>query len=387
MTSCNRDIIAFRHGSVLTQLTSIENLQSSVIADKIAIALNLSNFQLYSTRPNISSSECRWVLSLIALALGDPRVLVEMVSLRIFDDDLWVHSKMSLLSDPLGPQLLNASCSISHNHQIHAISEARISLDVFDLSNCKTRLPGRRTVERCRKLLSLMIKYLSSSFPARPGWTFMSNPMLIRDHDLLAAMVACSFDCGLDWMIEQVQHVPQLSEYTRSNINEGRVVSLMSDAVSAGLIESKLLTQKRLKTLTEVRLEHLIRWICLIIIDIGYRMNTETDVRSDSHGSGRSYRMEAQPMQCCILQISHRSSAILIRPEAQPSQNMCALPVALSNPTCSLMRRLWCLQPDGSRRNRIWSVSALHYLINYTPLEEVFNASDVKLKSVDIKIG
>lgn len=189
-------------------------------------------------------------------------------------------------------------------------------------------------------------------------------------------------------MQAQIQYVTSFMDYTNTEMHEGRLFELMSEANSTSLVESGLISSTQLKKLTEEEFANLQRYICFITVDIGYRMNIEAGVRSESNRKGRPNRFEDPASHCSILDLGPGLHALLIRPDtAQASESMLALPVALSNPSCALMRRLWCLQRQDSDDNEIWSVAALHYLFTYHVIEESGDLLQQRRKSLHIKIG
>lgn len=341
----------------IAQFNGIIELNSLFEADKIGIGVNVAGFQLYYTGDEVSVDQCRWTLVMLALCAGDLSVLCGSGPAISVGADVnvssWLRWNMNLenfvaaLSDPALPE---------HPH-IVSINPAYIVLDLLVFEHCSLHNPSTDSVLIATAFLDQYAKEFSRSNWANKDATTPSLQCR-RRRDI--EVLACSLDCGLPWLMGNMNHNQDLEEEMRWKIKVNRrdlwplVANLLLDAYPAEEIIISSLTSEQKRSITQ--------YLYFVLTNIGL------SVMPSFYSSGIFNPNERQYVRFDWGTVCGKSLMIIGQGEIPECQF--ALPAVLSGTVCATMDRLWLLKPRDSTTGDEWSILEMVKLVTTHVIEE-----------------
>ena len=179
-------------------------LSSSVISDKLVIALNVSGCGLYFKGSAQTESECCELFTFVALAAGDPTTLCSSGDkIRISGNDLsWMHWPQS--GDTIEPFLMGAR----HRRldYVPSFDSKRLTMDAFFLADSEAIYNAS---EACRTKADWFIRGCIE-MRAEEAYSFFDESDLLSPSfpfkkQLYINTLASVLECGKNWIISGVQ--------------------------------------------------------------------------------------------------------------------------------------------------------------------------------------
>lgn len=183
----------------------VNGLQASVFGDKVSIALNLLDLGLYFRGTIFSEGHCRYILTLLSLAAGDPLALC--CSGETLDNDGYEWMKKSLdltcLQWPVTSDLVHFS-----NRYPRAIQQlssqinfqhARMIVDALALPKPDCQ-PSQETLGHSHNFLQSVFenpKLLASMEPEEWARPVLDKKTLLKNG---VVYLACALELGFDWI-------------------------------------------------------------------------------------------------------------------------------------------------------------------------------------------
>ena len=340
------EVSTFLEGrSFMTEFSDILQLQCFVESDKVSISLNLAGLQLYYKGQNDSLDDCRWILAMVALSAGDARVLSnveEPLDLNNGSENpswmWWGEDLENVMVDSVGEKLTEVS-------SIASVDRNQITLDLFAFEgSLRLNEPSQSSLIRVEIFLTYLQKQMASV--DRPYWMThrASATEFNREFSWRQDILACSFDCGMEWMIEQTTSCAELAETVQTELTELRC-DFPRIVLGALQLDTSLETEHRMRSLVQ----YFYFAIFHNTLSVG--------------GGGYSYpqcspwdtpRNSDELAHCWWMDFGASNKAIFVgaRGSISPlSQALAVVPVALSGTSCAAVRRLWILEvcEDGRR--------------------------------------
>ncbi|MCJ1364008.1 hypothetical protein MMC16_003117 [Acarospora aff. strigata] len=363
-----RDTTEGQGRSLMSEFSDIYLLESSVQTDKICIAINISGLQLYFMGHDKSADECRWILAMIALSAGDATVLGGIDDPLMPEDGSgrpsWLH-----WANDLEDTMINLGASeLREPACIASIDQHHITLDLLllNLDNCTIKEPCRRSCGYALTLLTSLADLYSKEAPEdQPYWMQFNSSSIERwrERQFVSEIIACSLDCGLDWMMQQLNFNQRLSQKIQQSLD-----TLKYDlwpSIRLLLIYRGLSKPAYLDKLDDERRNALLQYFHFVIFDSSL---TEGDL-SPSYSlvccSG-----EHQVVRCGWLDRGTSGKALIPIGFKRKNPDQIAVPVALSDASCTTVRRLWFLQRCGEPDDKKWTVIEKLRILTLMPIEE-----------------
>lgn len=349
--------------------STLDNLGSAIDTDKISIALNLSGVSLYYRGKTKTRAECSFLMDVIALSGGDARVLLKLISRRENRSETQIPSSSSGISKTnMELSLLAEKCRITQRDGIISLSLDHIRLSVLELTISKLRQPKVHSIERSQTFLRSMFLYLQRRRFSIHQWCDENAVGQLPALDLLAQVIACSFDCGLEWMVRQMKEVSDLAIQLQAHMDDRSFTEHLESKMVADLIQSGLLGEFEWRALLQEEKGNVLKYLYLLLFaaEFGYAAGQNTD--QIPQNNSQSQTTAVATMECWISEFEPGEPAILIRPKGDKAiYHKMVLPIALNNSSCAMSRRVFCLQRIDNSSGQV--VSSL-YLLTFPPLKE-----------------
>ncbi|KAL9609069.1 MAG: hypothetical protein Q9167_006134 [Letrouitia subvulpina] len=384
VASCTKKLVY--PDSLLQMSSTLENLDSAIDTDKISIALNLFSVSLYYRGQTKTRTECRFILDLIALSGGDARALLNLISGHQNESGNQISSSSSDMSQMnMELSLLAENCQIAKRDGIQSLSLDQMRLSVIELTISKVRRPKVHFIERSQEFLRLMFSYLQGRHFCFRQWcdeNAVGQPAALN---LLVQVFACSFDCGLEWMIRQMKEAPDLALQVQAHMDDRSFTEHHEGEILGGLIKSNLVGEAQWRALLQEEKGNILKYLYLLLFvaEFGYAARSNIDELTQNKSQPQT--AAAGSMECWIVEIEPGEPAILIRPSREKVKyHKMVLPIALNNSSCAMSRRVFCLQRVDNSSGKV--VSSL-YLLTLLPLKErVSEMQGERVKDVMIKL-
>jgi hypothetical protein len=345
--------------SPMAQFNSIIHLNSSFETDKIGIAANVAGLQIYYKGPEMSNSQCRWILAMLALFAGDLASLcgngpaIQMTEgIRHSSWLRWWNSLENIIFSLSGPIFPKRPGIVSINHE-------RIILDLLVLEQYTLNSPSTEYLRIAKIFLERHAKDIAldrwvEEVPRKP-WSQSENRDKIE-------LLACSLECGLPWLTESMTLSHDIAHGMWWKVPEDDVWPLVSDL----LIQAYPDQESTILRLTKEQKRSVLQQIHFILfyadsspVGSGYGSGL---VQSDNHPGVN---------QCRRLDWGIASGKALTFFASDKIRDCClAVPVALSDPPWTTMNRLWLLKPLVSTTGSHWTIVEKIRLVTPRPLEE-----------------
>ena len=388
----DRKISNVRGRSLIAEFSDICQLACSVQTDILSIAINVSGLQVYFTGEIRSRNECRWVLSMMALCTGDANVLGGI------DEVLWVEDRAGTPSwlnwvDDLENTMTRVGYSrLQESIHVKSIDQYQITLDVLDLTDSEILVPSELYFRRARLLVGLLSESYYNDFENQPYWMSPAlDPITAaRERRLVVEILACSFECGYDWMIEQMLSAPNLAEHIHQGFigDFGSRFWLMLD--EHVLVEDTP-ESSYLDHLDNDKKTSLLLYFYYILFQKLFEFGRDgylpTTSLAEPETNIQVPGLEDDPrlFECMCFEIGLGNKALVAFPLKAEQYGIPCMPVALSNGSCAGIRRLWFLDSSPDDEADVMRLTGKYHMFTLIPIEE--NGKAIRRRDQVIRQG
>ena len=376
----NRKIEKLRGRSLICEFSDIDQLACSSQMDILCIAINVSGLQVYFTGDIRSPNERRWVLAMIALSAGDANVLGGIDEALRVEDRAGTPSWLNWVDELEDTMTIVGYSKLAEPTCIKSIDQYQITFDFLDFTNSTFRFPTKHFYGRAASLVSVISKAYVNDVENQPYWMSPSSNSITahRERRMVVEILACSFECGFDWMIKQMSSAPNLVGHVQEFLDdsESRFWPMLEEHVRVeNSPESSYLDQldHDKKTLLLLYLyfvlfERLFGFCNFSFLPATSRAipgeNNQVPVQEYDQGSFR----------CLCLDIGLGNKALVAVRAGWMEQGTPSMPVALSSGSCAGIRRLWFLDSSPDDGDNVWRLKEKYYIFTLMPIEENANA-------------
>ena len=348
--------------SYMAEFVDISRLKASIQTDKISIAMNVVGLQLYYKGDFKSAEQIKWILAMIALCAGDLTVLGGDEEAFKVGAGLNARSWLNW-GESIDERIASTSPHNFIESSIESMDESHITLDLIIFKTATFHYPSINA-------LNLAIHFCKTCISAYPGdnggeWLGSDrNTKEFKDKALSRIqLVACSLDCGLQWIIDTATHVisqdTSIEKKTRDvEIEENFYLQPIALTLLDNAYSSQLPTLKNLKTEQKRAITHYFFFMLFIFEVSAIGDYTRQDFK------GFAYR---------VLNMASGSRAItrFTHSDRPKEEFVYAMPAALASPSCATIRRLWILTPmEPGRRGSPWKIFDKKWLFAFSPFEK-----------------
>jgi hypothetical protein len=211
--------------SLMSAFSDIFLLECSVQTDKICIALNTANLQLYFMGQDKSSDEFRWLLAMIALSAGDGTALCGVDDLIKLDGDKdrSSYTWLNWSDDGQDTMELMGTAKLREPSGITTVDQYQITLDLLDVGSCNIMEPSDISLSCADAVLAICAEWMAKrELVNQPFWLQPSYSRMdrVREQHFFMETLACSLDCGLDWMMKQMTFHNSLAEKVQRSLED-----------------------------------------------------------------------------------------------------------------------------------------------------------------------
>ena len=366
--------------SLISEFSDIHRLACSSQTDLLCIAMNISGLQVYFTGQIRSANECRWVLAMVALSAGDATVLGGVDEILMAEDHDGIPSWLNWTNDLEETMTTVGASKLRNPACITSINQHEITLDLLDFTGCLLNAPSKKILNWANHVLGLLSKIYANDSPVdQPFWIRSDLGFIesFRERYFVTEILACSFECGPDWMMEQMPCMPNLAAKIQGLLGtfESRFWPIMKDSIDIEGFPGMSYFDK----LDDKRKSSLLQYLYFIIFD-------------SPLGPGNEWRLLKSPasldvenrrmVRCLSLDMGAGNKALLALPtESKPG--MLGMPVALSNGSCATVRRLWLMSSCDGSEDSAWRLATKFFMFTLMPIEE--SATVVKMSNQVIR--
>ncbi|KAL8855088.1 MAG: hypothetical protein Q9221_000285 [Calogaya cf. arnoldii] len=208
--------------SLMSEFSDVSSLDCSVEADKISIALNVAGLQLQLRDDGrITSREaCRFALAMIALSTDDASVLCgdgDRLMISGAAANLWLHW-------PDDGEDYLTTIGISHaeiTKSIARVTPEEIELDLLLIRNHVPHFANNSLYQAVRHLITVFADQTQN-------WSRDDRPFMFtkladeddesKDREYVAEILACSLECGIAWISNQMSCCKALSDKAQERL-------------------------------------------------------------------------------------------------------------------------------------------------------------------------
>ena len=366
--------------SLISEFSDICQLACSVQSDILCIAINVSGLQLYFTGQIRSLNECRWVLAMVALSAGDATVLGGIDEVLRVEDRAGTPSWLNWVGDLENTMTRVGYSKLQEPTCIKSIDQYQITLDVLDFTDSDLRVPSKLFFRWAYLLVGLLSKAYVDDFENQPYWMSpgLDSIAASRERHSVVEILACSFECGFDWMIKQMSSAPKLAEHVQELMGdfESRFWLMLEEHVlGENFPESSYLHQldKDGKTL-------LLLYFYFILFEKLFDVGSFSFLPATSRAIPREDNQipveedDQSLYRCMCFDIGLGNKALVaVRSEGEEEGIPC-MPVALSNGSCAGIRRLWVLDSSPDDEDNVRRLTEKYHMFTLIPIEENANA-------------
>ena len=377
----DRKIGNVRGRSLISEFSDICELACSVQKDILSIAINVSGLQVFFTGEIQSRNECRWVLSMMALFTGDANVLGGI------DEVLWVEDRAGTPSwlnwvDDLENTMTRVGYSkLQEPTCIRSIDQYQITLDVLDFTNSEILIPSKHFFRRAHLLVSLLSKAYFNDFENQPYWMSPAlDPITAtRERRLVVEILACSFECGYDWMIEQMSSAPNLAEHIQREFI-GDFASRFWLMLEEHVLIENTPESSYLGHLDNDKKVSLLLYLYYILVQKLFDFGRDGYLPATSPASPENdiqipgQEDDQRLFQCICFDIGLGNKALVALPLKGGNVGIPCMPVTLSNGSCAGIRRLWFLDSSPDDEENVMRLTGKYHMFTLMPIEENANA-------------
>ncbi len=378
-----RKIGKVRGRSLISEFSDIHQLACSSQTDLVSIAINVAGLQVYFTGEIQSPNECRWVLAMVALSAGDATVLGGIDEALRVEDRAGTPSWLNWVDDLENTMTRVGYSKLPESRCIKSIDQYQITLDLLDFTNSTLWVPSIDFYERALLLVSLLSEAYVNDFENQPYWMSPGlDPITAsKERDSVVEILACSFECGFDWMIEQMSSAPNLAEYVQENLGdfESRFWAMLAEHA---LIEDSP-KPSYLDQLDNDKKNLLLLYLYFIlferVFDIASLSSFLPATSRASPGEDNQVPVQEEDQslfECLCLDIGLGDKALVAVRSGVMVQGRPSMPVALSNGSCAGIRRLWFLKSSSDDEDNVRRLTEKCHMFTLKSIEE--NANVIK---------
>ena len=375
-----RKIGKARGRSLISEFSDIHQLACSSQTDILCIAINVAGLQVYFTGEIRSPNECRWVLAMVALSAGDATVLGGIHEALRVEDRAGTPSWLNWVED-----LENTMTSVGYSKlpeptSIKSIDQYQITLDLLDFTNSTLWVPSACFYQRADLLVSLLSKIYVNDFENQPYWMSpgLDSITAARERDFVVEILACSFECGFDWMMKQMSSAPNLAEHVQESLGdfESRFWLILEEhALVGNPSEPSYLDQ-----LDNDKKNSLLLYFYFIlferVFDPGSLSSFLPATSRASPGEDNQVPVQEDDQslfECRCLDIELGNKALVALRSGVVVLGRPSMPVALSNGSCAGIRRLWFLKSSPDDGDNVRRLTEKCQMFTLMPIEESAN--------------
>ena len=388
----DRKIASIRGRSLISEFSDICQLACSVQTDILSIAINVSGLQVYFTGEIRSRNECRWVLSMMALSTGDANVLGGIDEVLWDEDRTGTPSWLNWVDDLENTMTRVGYSKLQKSTCIKSIDQYEITLDVLDFTNSEILVPSKQFFRRAHLLVSLLSEAYFDDFENQPYWMSPAlDPVTAdREQHLVVEILACSFECGYDWMIEQMSSAPNLAEHIdREFIGDfgSRFWLMLEEHV---LVENTP-ESSYLDHLDNGKKMLLLLYLYYILFQKLFDFGRDGYLPAISPASPENdiqipvEEDDPRLFQCMCFDIGVGNKALVAFPLKGRDYGIPCMPVVLSNGSCAGIRRLWFLDSSPDDEDNVMKLTGKFHMFTLMPIEE--NAKAIKRRDQIVRQG
>jgi hypothetical protein len=356
----------------------IFQLSCSNIEDKISIALNVTGIQLRYLRDRPSEALCQWTLSLLALAAGDATVLGGLTNIQL-NPGQELASWLTWTDDLEDSLVTGGSARVSDSYGITELGHNHITLDLLFLHDYKPKTPSRESILRAGAFFDEC--YLDITFGSELSMDEI-DPLMTGDPKYQevvmrrVAALACSLECGLDWMTMQGSQCQRL--YAR--LERLGLKGKEDDRAYRALLETANTLFDQTSTDLSIinndrdRMEELFEYLLFLMYSPPKFCTTAFRQQPFHPDSEVQERVQGRHWHMAYADLGLDQKGLTLEWTGPSRSNIgkivWAIPTALQNPTCATIRRIWGLRLLGSSKKPIWRIVSKVVLFTFLAVVE-----------------
>ena len=341
-------------------------LNSSIVADKVGIAINVGGLAILYTGTEKSADQCRWILSVLALSAGDATAICGVSDSIQLNPELgtisWLRWEDGIEYDEV-PELPKQS-------HIANVNWEYITLDFLCPVKPLLNRPTSYAISKAKRFMDQCLA--SQDFLQGLGhyWSMVpGSDVYLDSRKSYEEILACSLDCGQAWMVANGAHsgvlestIPEKVENEQLYLRPA-VINHLIDGLSAE-------GQDILKDDDRIRsILYYVYWILQsdTLLESVYGHTDGDGQITDFTGSGTLPSFAWIDMNAAgrgIIMIPRNWRAL------RNKLSRIAIPAGLNGSKCAPLRRLWFLERLGRGVDSSWRVLAKFRLLTCLPILE-----------------
>lgn len=356
--------------SLMSAFSDIDQLDCSVRTDKVCIAINTANLQLYFTGQDKSSDQCRWLLAMIALSAGDAIALCGIDDLLKlgYDNERSSYSWLNWSNDGGDTMEVSGASTLREPSGIKKVAQDHITLDLLYFSDFDIKGPS--DISSCcaeAVLADLSIQMSNKESFFRPFWLRPRSRWIDQRREQLFVMdiLACSLDCGLDWMMKQMTFSETLAMKVQRSLESADFD--FWPFVSTLFILRGLMQQPDLNNLPDQKKISLLQYFYFVVF---YSPLGEADSSPSYFDNKLARAEEGKLIRCGWFDMGTSGKALVALGYGLKGPYKVAIPFALSDTPCFTTRRLWFLQRSDESDRESWVIMEKFRVLTLQPIEE-----------------
>lgn len=366
--------------SLISEFSDIHELACSSQTDVLCIAMNIAGLQVYFTGHLRSRNECRWVLAMVALSAGDATVFDGVDEVLRVEDPVgtpswlnWRDAVEDTMTRVGYPKLRRPMC-------IKSIDQYQITLDLLEFTNPMLQHPSEYFYYKADLLVNLLFKtYVNNVSEDQPYWMKPTDDPIEgrRERRFVKEILACSFECGFDWMMKQMPLAPNLAKHLQGLWGdfESRFWPMLTEHV---LVE-KFSGSPCLDQLDDDKKMSILQYLRFILFDpfLGFG-SFPSFLPAISRASPVDNQVSVREgdqilVQCLWLDLGMGNKALVASRPGMVERCRLSMPVDLNNCSCAGIRRLWLLKSYPGNEGKVERLTEKYHMFTLMPIEENVN--------------
>ena len=380
-----RKIGEVRGRSLISEFSDICQLACSVQSDILCIAINVSGLQVYFTGQIRSPNECRWILAMVALSVGDATVLGGIGEVLRVEDRPGTASWLNWVDDLEDTMTRVGYSKLQEPTCIESIDQYQITLDLLDFTYSDFRVPSRKFYRWAHLLVGLLSKAYVDDFENQPYWMSPGlDPITAsEERHLVVEILACSFECGFNWMVKQMSWAPNLAEHVQKSM--GNFESTFCPMLEEHVLIENFPESSYLDQLDNNNKNLLLLYLYYILFERLFDSGSISFLPATSRAiPGEHNQVPLQEddrtlVHCMCLDIGSGNKALVTVRSGVEEQGIPTMPVASSNGSCAGIRRLWFIDNSPDGEDNVKMLNEKCHMFTLMPIEE--NAIVIKRRN------
>ena len=329
-------------------------LESSLLSDRISIALNLSHLGLYFEGQAESFHRSQWILLVLAFAAGDASMLCMTGPKLALDPPFQTRSWLHWLDGADIGTLVAMHPRLPLNTQVSILEPSRICLDLYTyhsdqhLPNPQSLSKARNFMQQCFEQHEDLLNMIDGFFVSLDRSTEMFHTYYERNIKVLA----CAIESGIPWMANAWKEIATSNVEPLSTASIAKCDPLWSTALNH-LFQDHAAQDLEIADLLSLK-NQLLNYL---VFSIKYRALPLLELRREPiwHTLG----------------VTANNKAITIASQLPASPNhIFAVPAALASSVCSTLARMWTLEPVPDAPEGTWRIAEKRSLHGCRGIEE-----------------